>query len=112
MERPHPLKGGVKALRAPVDSLLSNWAYMLMTSLAWNLKAWWALWLPEQTGRWAKKHREEKRQVLRMEFKTFVNAFVHLPCQIIMSGRKIIYRLLGWNRWQHVFFRLTDQLRC
>jgi Transposase DDE domain group 1 len=106
------LKGGVKALRAPVDSLLSNWAYMLMTSLAWNLKAWWALWLPEQTGRWAKKHREEKRQVLRMEFKTFVNAFVHLPCQIIMSGRKIIYRLLGWNRWQHVFFRLTDQLRC
>lgn len=106
------LKGGVKSLRAPVDTLLSNWAYMLMTSLAWNLKAWWALWLPDKPGRWAEKHREEKRKVLRMEFKTFINAFVRLPCQIIHTGRKIIYRLLGWNRWQHVFFRLTDHLRC
>ena len=29
---------------APVDTLVSNWAYMVMTALAWNLKAWWALW--------------------------------------------------------------------
>ena len=33
------LKGGVRALRTPVDSLESNWAYMVMTALAWNLKA-------------------------------------------------------------------------
>ncbi len=37
------LKGSVRALHAPVDNLVSNWAYMVMTSLAWNLKAWWAL---------------------------------------------------------------------
>ena len=40
--------GGVRALRAPVDNLESNWAYMVMTALAWNLKAWWALSLPEE----------------------------------------------------------------
>ena len=40
------LAGGVRALRAPVDNLESNWAYMVMTALAWNLKAWWGLTLP------------------------------------------------------------------
>ena len=34
------LKGGVHALTAPVDDLISNWAYMVMASLAWSLKAW------------------------------------------------------------------------
>ena len=34
------LKNGVNAMYMPVDDLLSNWAYMVMTSLAWNLKAW------------------------------------------------------------------------
>lgn len=46
------LHGGVRALRAPVDNLTSNWAYMVMTALAWDLKAWWALLLPEAPGRW------------------------------------------------------------
>ena len=41
------LLGGCRALRAPLDNLHSNWAYMVMTALAWNLKAWWALQLPE-----------------------------------------------------------------
>jgi Transposase DDE domain group 1 len=106
------LGGGVRALRAPVDNLESNWAYMVMTALAWNLKAWWALTLPEQPGRWQEKHQTEKRWVLRLEFKAFVNAFVRLPCQIIRSGRKLVYRLLGWNPYQPIFFRLVDVLRC
>jgi Transposase DDE domain group 1 len=106
------LHGGVRALRAPVDNLDSNWAYMVMTALAWNLKAWWALLLPEQPGRWHKRHQEEKRRVLGMEFKTFVNAFVRLPCQIIRTGRKLIYRLLSWNPHQRTFFRLLSALRC
>jgi len=33
------LKQGVCALTAPVDTMEANWAYMVMTSLAWNLKA-------------------------------------------------------------------------
>jgi hypothetical protein len=106
------LKHGVCALHAPVDNLVSNWAYMVMTALAWNLKAWLALRLPEQPGRWAEQHRAEKRTVLTMEFKTFVNAFVRLPCQIIRTSRKLVYRLLSWNPWQPVFFRLLGVLRC
>jgi hypothetical protein len=106
------LGGGVRALRAPVDNLESNWAYMVMTALAWNLKAWWALTLPEQPGRHQEKHRAEKRWVLRLEFKTFVNAFVRLPCQIVRGGRRLIYRLLGWNPHQPIFFRLVDVLQC
>jgi hypothetical protein len=106
------LGGGVRALRAPVDNLESNWAFMVMTALAWNLKAWWALMLPELPGRYQETHRAEKRWVLRLEFKTFVNAFMRLPCQIVRSGRKLIYRLLGWNPHQPIFFRLVDVLRC
>jgi hypothetical protein len=106
------LGGGVRALRAPLDNLESNWAYMVMTALAWNLKAWWALLLPERPGRYQEKHRAEKRWVLRLEFKTFVNAFVRLPCQIVRTGRKLVYRLLAWNPYQPIFFRLVDVLRC
>jgi hypothetical protein len=103
------LKGGVRSLTAPVDSLLSNGAYMVMASLAWSLKAWSALLLPEG-GRWSERHQEEKRQLLRMDFSTFRRALVEAPAQILRTGRKIVYRLLGWNRWQHVFFRLLDRL--
>ena len=106
------LSGGVRALRAPVDNLVSNWAYMVMTALAWNLKAWWALSLPERPGRWQERHQVEKQWVLRLEFKRFVNAFVRLPCQILRTGRKLVYRLLSWNPYQAIFFRLVDVLRC
>jgi len=105
------LKHGVRALHAPVNSLLSNWAYMVMASLAWSLKAWFALLLPEG-GRWERKHEIEKLAVLRMEFKTFVNAFMRMPCQIVRTGRRIVYRLLAWNRWQAVFLRGVDALRA
>jgi len=103
------LKSGVRSLTAPVDSLLSNWAYMVMASLAWSLKAWSALILPEG-GRWQDKHRAEKYQLLRMEFTTFRQAMMNMPAQIVRTAGKIIYRLLAWNPWQHVFFRLLDQL--
>jgi hypothetical protein len=106
------LHSGVRALRAPVDNLESNWAYMVMTALAWNLKAWWALTLPESPGRWQEKHRTEKAWVLGLEFKTFVNAFVRLPCQVVRTGGKLVYRLLGWNPHLPIFFRLVDALRC
>jgi len=105
------LAGGVRALSAPVDNLHSNWAYMVMTALAWNLKSWWALWLPEH-GRWREKHQAEKHDVLRMEFRTFLNAFIKIPCQIVRGGRKLIYRVLSYNPHLPVFFRLCKALRC
>jgi hypothetical protein len=106
------LHGGVRALTAPVDNLESNWAYMVMTALAWNLKSWWALTLPEEPGRWQAKYRADKLWVLGIEFKTFVNAFVRQACQIVRTGRKLVYRLLAWNPYQPIFFRLVSVLRC
>jgi hypothetical protein len=103
------LKNGVQAMRMPVDTLLSNWAYMVMGSLAWTLKAWFALLLPE-AGRWKAQHTREKYDVLRMEFRTFLNAFMRVPAQVVRTGRRIIFRLLSWNPWQHVFLRGIDRL--
>ena len=103
------LKGGVFALKMPVDSLNSNWAYMVIASLAWTLKSWAALLLSE-TGRWKAKYASEKRTLLRMEFRTFLNAFMRVPCQIVRQARKITYRLLSWNPWQPVLLRLMDAL--
>src|SRR5207244_4404336 len=40
------LKNGVHALRLPVNTLVANWAYMVIGALAWNLKAWLALAQP------------------------------------------------------------------
>ena len=109
------LKTGVKAMKLPVDNLVSNWAYMVMASLAWNLKAWYALLLPV-SGRWAERHQRQKQTILRMEFKKFRKLFVMLPCQIVMTGRRLLYRLLGWNEYLDIFFRALDSfcrpLRC
>ncbi|MBV9119839.1 MAG: hypothetical protein JOZ39_03955, partial [Chloroflexi bacterium] len=83
------LHSGCRALTAPCDNLLSNWAYMVMTALAWDLKAWWALWLPEGRGGHREAYRADKQWVLRLEFKRFVQAFVRLPCQIVRTGRRL-----------------------
>jgi hypothetical protein len=110
------LGSGVRALRAPVDNLMSNWAYMVMASLAWNLKAWLVLWTPPSSGRWHAKHVAEQEEMLRMEFRTFASFFIRIPCQIINTGRKLVYRLLAWNAWQGAFCRMAAQfcrpLRC
>jgi len=104
------LKNGVRAMRMPVDNLVSNWAYMVMASLAWNLKAWYALLLPTK-GRWHKKHKSQKQKVLRMEFKKFRDFFIMLPCQIVKTGRRLLYRLLGWNEYFDIFFRAVETFR-
>ena len=105
------LANGTRAFRAPVDNLYSNWAYMVTTALAWNLKAWSALWLPEK-GRWADRRQNEKQKLLRMEFRTFVNVMMKIPCQIVHTGRRMVYRLLSWNPWLPVLRRLAIELNC
>lgn len=110
------LKNGVPALAAPLESLVSNWAYMVMAALAWSLKAWAALLLPdekrERSPSAKKKPRQttQKQTLLRMEFATFRQALLNIPAQIVRTGRRIIYRWLSWNPWQETFFRLLDQL--
>ena len=99
-----------RALHAPVDNLTSNEAYMLMTALAWNLKAWLALRIPVEKGRWQERHQEQKQKLLRMEFRTFVNRWLRIPCQVLNTGRRLVLRLLAWNDWQPTFFRLAADL--
>lgn len=103
------LKNGVRALHAPVNSLVSNWAYMVMASLAWTLKAWAGLTLPE-SGPSKEKRRSEKSAVLRMDFRTFLNRFMLIPAQVVRSARRIELRLLSWNQWMGIFFRAWDRM--
>lgn len=103
-------KSEVKSLRCPLDSLLSNWAYMVMGTLSWNLTRWFSLLLPEE-GRWKEKHAGEKHTVLRMNFSTFVRSFMLVPAQVVSSARRLKLRLLAWNPWQHIFFRALDAVR-
>ena len=99
------LKNGLNALRMPVGDLISNWAYMVMASLAWTLKAWYAL---------TARRTEQRTALLRMEFRGFLNWIVRLPCQIVRTGRRIVYRILGYNEWTGTFldtFRRIRKLR-
>ncbi len=96
------LKNGVNSMRMPVDNLLSNWAYMVMSALAWNLKAWFALLTPR---------REHGLELLRMEFRRFLHSIVLIPAQIIRSGRRIIYRILGYNDWLTDLFAAWERFR-
>lgn len=110
------LKNGVQAMRNPLDNLHSNWAWMVMCSLAWTLKAWMGLCLPASPGLHQERHQQHKDQIVKMEFKTFLNTLMRLPCQIIKTGRRIIYRLLSWNPWVGVLVRMAETfagpMRC
>jgi hypothetical protein len=96
------LKNGVNAMRVPVNDLNSNWAYMVMAALAWNLKAWYGLMVPD---------RARGLELVKMEFRSFLGAILLLPAQIIRTGRKIIYRILSYNSWLKDFFATWERLR-
>ena len=89
-------------MRMPVDDLLSNWAYMVMTSLAWNLKAWFGLLLPNA---------RRAVELIKMEFRRFLQAIVLLPAQIVRTGRRVIYRIMNYNRWLKDLFAAWEHLR-
>ena len=96
------LKNGVQALNCPVHDLVSNWAYMVIATLAWNLKAWLGLLTPNASVR---------HQILRMEFKRFINTFILIPCLIIKTGRRIVYRIVGYNGYLKDFLKTFEDLR-
>jgi hypothetical protein len=97
------LKNGVNAMRVPVYDLVSNWAYMVIASLAWTLKAWFALTLPRAADR---------EDVLRMEFKQFLDVLIRVPCQVIKGGHRILLRLLGYTRCVRLLFASHRALPC
>jgi hypothetical protein len=96
------LKSGVNALRMPSDGLVSNWAYMVIAALAWNLKAWYGLVTLVPAAR---------RDILRMEFKRFLVSFIQMACQIVATGRRFIYRILSYSRHLETFLATFDHIR-
>lgn len=96
------LKNGVNAMRMPVDDLLSNWAYMVMTSLAWNFKAWFGLLV---------KDVKRSHEIVVMEFRKFWQALVMIPAQVVKTGRKVVLRLMGYNAWMETLLDTHEHLR-
>ena len=96
------LKSGVNALRMPSDGLVSNWAYMVIAALAWNLKAWYGLVSVVPAVR---------RDILRMEFKRFLAHFIQIPCQIVVTGRRLVWRILTYSRHVGAFLETFDHIR-
>ncbi len=96
------LKNGVNAMKMPVRDLESNWSYMVMAALAWNLKAWFGLLMP---------NRMRGMQVIKMEFRRFLNTLILIPCQITRTGRKIVYRILCYNDWLKDLFFTWERVR-
>ena len=45
-----------------------------------------------------------------MDLQTFLQRFMQIPAQILRSGRRLIYRLLGWRPDLAIFFRMLDAL--
>ncbi len=86
------------ALSAPLHDFVSNEAYMVMATLAWNLKSWLGLSITESCPPVAKeKRRADKQRIIRMDFSTFRQSLIQIPTQIVRSGRRLIDRLLTWT---------------
>jgi hypothetical protein len=60
--------------------------------------------------RWAERHNEQRRRLLTMDFRTFLQALIEIPCQIVSTGRRVRWRILAYNQWLEAFFRLLDAL--
>ena len=89
------LKNGVNALRVPLYDLVSNWAYMVIAALAWNIKSWFALMM----------HRKSDRsEYIRMEFRRFIHSIILIPCRVMRRARTITLRLIGYQPTLDRFF--------
>lgn len=84
------LKNGVHATRMPAGDLVANWAYMVIATLAWNLKAMLALTLPSSS---------ETQSLVKMEYRRFVKEVITIPAQVLQTGRRLVYRLLSLGLW-------------
>jgi hypothetical protein len=97
------LKSGINALRAPSDGLYSNWAYMVIASLAWTLKSWHAMMMPDEA---------KMKTALRMEFRRYYQSFIGLACQIVRGARRLTCRLIGYHPDMETFLRAFETIRA
>jgi hypothetical protein len=95
------LKNGVQALRMPSDGLVANWAYLVIASLAWNLKAWLAIAVGRRRG----------QELRRMEYRRFLHSVMLLPCQVAQTARRLVLRLLTYSPWAQVLLEGVPRFR-
>jgi len=89
------LKNGVNALRVPLYDLVSNWAYMVIAALAWNIKSWFASMMHLQSDR---------ADYTAMEFRRFLHSMILIPCRVIRQARRTTLRLIGHQPTLDRFF--------
>jgi hypothetical protein len=89
------LKNGVNALRVPLYDLVSNWAYMVIAALAWNIKSWFAMML---------HRKDDRRAYIGMEFRRFISSVILIPAMVIRHARSITVRLIGYTPCLGRFF--------
>ncbi len=82
------LKSGIGALRVPLYDLVSNWAYMVIATLAWNIKSWFAMMM---------HLKKDRRDHIRMEFRRFLHSVILIPAMVIRRARAITVRLIGYQ---------------
>lgn len=101
------------ALKAPLESLESNWAYMVIGSLAWSLKVWSGLMIqPEGPPEVKQQQQQVKRRIIRMEFATYCQTLIQIPAQIIRGGRRLVFRLLSYRPSLDPLFLILTHLGC
>src|SRR5207244_6168827 len=86
------LKNGVNALRVPLYDLVSNWAYMVIAALSWNIKSWFAMMMH-------RKH--DRRDYIRMQFRRFLTGIILIPAMLIRRARSTTAPLIGYQPSRH-----------
>jgi hypothetical protein len=99
------------ALAAPLDTLESNWAYMVIASLAWTLKLWSGMLVRVKGNPAQRKARQSLRdRIIRMEFATYLNSLIQIPAQIIRSSRQLKLRILSYRIGVEDLLALSDHI--
>jgi hypothetical protein len=96
------LKSGVNALGMPSSDLHSNWAYMVIAALAWNLKAWYGLLVRDTS---------KGDEIVRITFKRFLLSFIQIPCQILKTSRRVVYRILCYTEHLKTFLATFEYIK-
>ena len=75
-------------MRVPLYDLESNWAYMVIATLAWNLKSWFAMFAHLI---------KDRRRLVAMEFRRFIREMIIVACHVIRRSRRTTLRIIGWQ---------------
>jgi hypothetical protein len=91
----------------PVGTLLSHWAYTVMAALGGAQVVVCVVVARDRPV--GQRYAAEKVAMLRLEFKTCLNAFIRSPVQVVRTSRRLVFRLLEWNPCQAALLRGIDQ---